>query len=287
MKKLFLLTLTTLAVQAQFLLDPYRFGSGGVTPPLDGTNAWAAFSFSRKLRTAYSGSAFRAYDGTNQQDIGFSGNLVDTNALVTFAGGGTHTIYVNLVYDQVGNNRDLTALPASLTDYPRVMTNGSPVLDSNGYLCASLPTTGSFARGTALHATGVGTVIYVFSAVSNVDFRALSSWGGSGKLSLRQSTGPAIQIDSGLQVVGGGYTVGVQTLAIGVFNNPGNDSVIVNNGAATTGNAGNALQAGITLGGEGNNAIQFASELFMAEFAWGNPTLSDLQDNINAFYTIW
>lgn len=80
---------------------------GGLTGYLldDYPNASVGFSF-RKLRASYAGSCCRvrrASDNT-EQDIGFSGDVVDTAAIATFCSGTTG--FIVKMYDQSGNAND-------------------------------------------------------------------------------------------------------------------------------------------------------------------------------------
>lgn len=89
------------------------FASGPLSssPPtlvLDTYSAAAAYSAARRLRTAYTGAAFRVRRSSDnvEQDIGFSGNAVDTAALTSFVG--ANSGFVVTWYDQSGNARDVT-----------------------------------------------------------------------------------------------------------------------------------------------------------------------------------
>jgi len=75
------------------------------TYPLDTyTGATGAYSVAFKLRSAYSGSAYRVREsGSNtEQDIGFVGCVVDTASLKSFCG--SNSCYVVTLYDQEGSN---------------------------------------------------------------------------------------------------------------------------------------------------------------------------------------
>ena len=109
-----------------FLINSYRFG---VSLLLDTyTGAAAAYGL-RKLRTAYTGSAIkvrRASDNT-EQDIGFSGNDLDTTAISTFCSGTTG--HIRTWYDQSGNGNDLIQLTAG--NQPTIYSGGA-VITVNG-----------------------------------------------------------------------------------------------------------------------------------------------------------
>jgi hypothetical protein len=105
-----------------FLVNSYQFGGGVVASLLlDLYPATAAYSL-RKLRTAYSGSAIRVRRSSDnaEQDIGFSGNDLDTASLLSFVGAGNG--FVVTWYDQQGAN-NLTQ--GSSTSQPQIVSSGS------------------------------------------------------------------------------------------------------------------------------------------------------------------
>lgn len=100
-------------------------GFGAFTPAASGSidalvsTAVAAYS-TRKLRSAYSGSALRVKRSSDntEQDIGFSGNDLDTAALAAFVPSGTG--WVVTWYDQVGSNNLVAA-----SNSPYIVLSGS------------------------------------------------------------------------------------------------------------------------------------------------------------------
>lgn len=104
------------------IIGASRRRTAGVSLLLDTYPAAVAYSL-RKLRTAYSGSAIRvrrASDNT-EQDIGFSGNNLDTSALSTFCAGTDG--FVKTWYDQSGNGYDLSQTTAGTQ--PRIVSGGT------------------------------------------------------------------------------------------------------------------------------------------------------------------
>jgi hypothetical protein len=85
-------------------------------------SAAAAYSV-RKLRTAYAGSAIRVRRSSDnaEQDIGFSGNDLDTSALTTFVG--ANNGFVTTFYDQSGNARNATQTTAA--NQPQIVVSGT------------------------------------------------------------------------------------------------------------------------------------------------------------------
>jgi hypothetical protein len=99
-------------------------------------NAAAAYSV-RLLRTLYTGNAIRVRRSSDntEQDIGFSGENLDTLSLTSFCSGTNG--FVTTWYDQSGNGRNATQTTA--VNQPQIVQNGSiiffnqkPTLQFNG-----------------------------------------------------------------------------------------------------------------------------------------------------------
>ena len=99
-------------------------------------SAAAAYSL-RKLRTAYTGSAIRVRRSSDntEQDIGFTGNNLNTSALTTFVGAGNG--FITTWYDQSGNS--VNATQSTQANQPQIVSGGSvitqnskPTIQSNG-----------------------------------------------------------------------------------------------------------------------------------------------------------
>ena len=88
-------------------------------------NAAAAYSL-RKLRTAYTGSAIRVRRSSDntEQNIGFTGNELDTTALLSFCGAGNG--FVTTWYDQSGNARNATQITQA--NQPQIVSSGVVIL---------------------------------------------------------------------------------------------------------------------------------------------------------------
>jgi len=81
------------------------------------TGAKAGYSF-RKLRDAYSGNCLRVRRSSDnaEQDIGFSGNYLDTASMISFVGASVNA-YLVTWYDQSGNGYNVTQSTASLQPF--------------------------------------------------------------------------------------------------------------------------------------------------------------------------
>lgn len=98
-------------------------GGGGPVPLLD-TNPGASVAYSlRLLSSTYNGSAIRVRRSSDntEQDIGFSGGVLDTASLLSFCGAGSG--YVTTWYDQSGNGKD--NIQATLLAQPTIVSSGN------------------------------------------------------------------------------------------------------------------------------------------------------------------
>jgi hypothetical protein len=95
------------------------------------SGAAAAYSL-RLLRTEYTGSAIRVRRASDSEelDIGFAANELDTSALTTFCSGTNG--FVKTWYDQSGNANDATQ--ATAANQPQIVSSGSVILE-NGKPC--------------------------------------------------------------------------------------------------------------------------------------------------------
>jgi len=107
------------------------------------SGAAAAYSL-RKLRTAYTGNAIRvrrASDNT-EQDIGFSGENLDTLSLTSFCSGTNG--FVTTWYDQSGNGRDATQSTGA--NQPQIVSSGSVLTENSVPTCAFNRASSQFIR---------------------------------------------------------------------------------------------------------------------------------------------
>lgn len=125
-------------------INPFFAGSSVTGVPLldlaDLGGAVAAYSMARKLRSDYSGSAFRVYRASDdaEQDIGFIGNEVNVAALVAFCTGTVGRL--RIWYDQSGNGIDIrnnTGDPGGvgmplIYNYAEIQLNGKQCAYCNG-----------------------------------------------------------------------------------------------------------------------------------------------------------
>ena len=139
------------------------------------TGAQTAYSFNRKLRTDYSGSAFRVRrDSDNAElDIGYSGTNVDESALTTFVG--ANSAYVVTAYDQSGNSNDWTQSTANLQ--PRIVNAGT-VEKVNGKIAIyNAPAIPNKNLTVTLTTTATNTAFHVYKNTNS--YTAVNSSSGA------------------------------------------------------------------------------------------------------------
>jgi hypothetical protein len=118
------------ALTASEVLQNYNAQKGRYADLLLDTYTGAAAAYSvRKLRTAYTGSAIRVRRSSDntEQDIGFSGNDLDTSALTTFVG--ANNGFVTTWYDQSGNARN--AIQSTAVNQPQIVSSGTILTENS------------------------------------------------------------------------------------------------------------------------------------------------------------
>lgn len=83
----------------------------------------------KKLTKTYHGYCIRVRRSSDNQekDIGFAGNILDMNALISFVGASNG--FISILYDQSGKNNH--AVQANATYQPLIIQNGSFILYNN------------------------------------------------------------------------------------------------------------------------------------------------------------
>ena len=132
---------------------PYGRAAASYVGPLDDytTNLAGAFSVTRQLLAAYSGSAIKVRrSGDNAEtDIGFLNGSLNTASMTAFcvAGGGAQHGYITTAYDQSGNGRHV--VQATAASQPQIVSSGA-VINLN-----SLPTMDFDGSNDRLAVTGL------------------------------------------------------------------------------------------------------------------------------------
>ena len=139
-------------------------GGGGASYLLD-TYGSAVVGYSlRKIESTYSGNIIRVRRSSDnfEQDVGLSGDLLDTTSLLSFIG--ANDGYVVSWYDQSGNTRTVTQGTGS--NQPKIVSSGSLVVGSNGL--PAIQTDGTdFFSGSGWTNPGVSNSIFCVWKANN------------------------------------------------------------------------------------------------------------------------
>lgn len=159
------------------LLNPYRFGTAGGGYLSDDYPPSAYFSLRKTSSTATNAIRVRRSSDNSEQDIGFSGDDLDTASLESFCSATDG--YIVTWYDQSGNANNLTQSTAA--NQPQIVSSGTTLTDPNnglsGALCngSSHSMTFTSADNTASTMTAVGVYNRASSAINS---QILNTGGG-------------------------------------------------------------------------------------------------------------
>jgi hypothetical protein len=251
------------------------------------TSAYAAYSL-RKLRAAYAGSAIRvrrASDNT-EQDIGFSGEDLDTTALAAFCAGTDGFVVTR--YDQTTNGRNQTQ--ATTTAQPKIVSAGTVIVDAHGHAKVSLDGTDDTIVTAALSPTLPITVFAVVTNNSTTALDSIVSGGGAIRTGLKQNTGNTFLISSGANLTNTtAYSIGSQYVVTAYFETGINDSLQVNAGSPTVGTAGDNAPSELRLGSATLSPLADVSEdiWFNASLTTLGADEATLRNNVNAYYLLY
>jgi PKD repeat protein len=244
-----------------------------------------AVSF-RKLRAAYAGSANRIYNGTSQQDIGFSSNEYDTASFSTFVGAGTGN--VAKWYDQSGNTRDLVQATTSAMPYVILShQNMKPGMQLDGaadHMDASGVTT---PNGCTIYLvlraddpTNANEQIYFDSVTTNQTTLFKSSSGAGHRLACA----------FGIQVTTS-QAATANARIISVIHNGSLSEIYINGSSINTGNYGSNAFNGFRIGrSRGAVNLFFNGDYFEALIypaVHGTSTRQAIESSLNAYWGIY
>ena len=146
------------------IINPYVFTAAANLLLDVYPSASVAYSL-RKLRTAYTGSAIRVRRSNDnaEQDIGFSGNDLDTSSLTSFVG--ANNGFITTWYDQSGNANNSTQ--ATATNQAQIVASGTITTDPVSGKISSLWTNDSYALGSSITMTQTNFRLGVFNRTAS------------------------------------------------------------------------------------------------------------------------
>jgi hypothetical protein len=253
-------------------------------PPLDiiGTAAWAAYSLTRRLRSAYAGNAFtvRRLSDNATLAIGFDGDgEVDVAALTAFVGASTGRVI--LLNDQSGNGRDMGGTFATPPD---VIVSGVLVTDTGGHPAMTNTAAGQDLFHQSDNTGQPLTALAVLVLPSSLTPDGVLICQDATTRGAVRTSATHIQLNSGATLTGGPVSAGSRyVVTYKVLS--GDDSIELGQSGATTGSAGTNAPFNPRFGHpiNGQAGTRLAEWLiFAADLSSGD--IADLQDDLLAFY---
>lgn len=254
-------------------------------------SADGAWSVSRNLRSAFGGSAFRVRRSSDstEQDIGFSGEDIDTSSLSSFCSGTDG--FVVTIYDQSGNSRNLTQSTAS--QQPQIVSSGTIYTGANGKPECRFDGSNDRMVATSWSLAAPMTIFAVMKHITwstaylmdgtTANGIALTGITSSPTVRILLSTSPLASLTNG------GMTVGSPVMLSLIWNTTSRFQV--NNNTETTGGDGTSRSpGGISLGSSGSATFYAAIGFQETAVYSGEKNSTDrstAKSNINSFYTLY
>jgi hypothetical protein len=274
------------------ILNPYRYAAAaGTTLFLDETglgSAAAAYSTSRKLRSAYAGSCLRVRRSSDstEQDIGFVSDALDTASLTTFCSATDG--FVVKIYDQSGNARDLTQSTAA--NQPQIVASGTIYTGANSKPECRTDGANDYLQTASFTLTQPTTVFNVFNPITWTNNDTIYDGLTNVSMLLTQSTTtPNVGIYAGTLSALKSFTLATHHLATAVFSGAAS-TLRKNADAETTSSIGTASPSGLSLAARGGIAfygnIGF-QEMVVYASAKSSGDQTTARSNVNAFYALY
>jgi hypothetical protein len=265
-----------------FLVNPYRLGGGGDDPLLLDTYTGAQVAFGlRKLRSAYAGSCIRVRRSSDntEQDIGFSGNALDTAAMLSFCGAGDG--FIRTWYDQTANGENIGQ--ATSGNQPQIVASGAVI--TNGSLPIIDFTAASSHRlfGATTYTTAQPHFVFAVGDVkSNAVNQRVYEFGVGNHFTVRTAD---YQLSNGVNLRLSTPTTNRELW--GLFSNSASSQIFRNGTSLGTGNSGsNALNGVLSISGASSTLDGQVSELIF----YPSDQISNragIEANINAYHSIY
>jgi len=220
-----------------------------------------------KLRLAYAGACLRVRRSSDstEQDIGFSGNNLDTAALLAFAGAGD--AFVTKFYSQ-GTTASRDIVQATAARQPKIVSAGALTITSNG-TPGMLFDGVNDALGVAFTLNQPSSRVMVARQVSHSSGSRLWDGASVNQAGLWQNPpSPNVVMFAGSSITLTGMTIGADHVVTEQFNGASSKGAI-DNGSYVTGNAGAANATGLTIGASDTNGSSPSNIAFYGGLIFG------------------
>ena len=254
------------------------------------SGAAAAYSL-RQLSSSYSGNAVkvrRSSDNT-ETDIGFVGGELDTASLSSFAGAGD--AFVVSWFDQSGNSKNATQ--TTTASQPKIVSSGAVIVE-NGKPAVDFLSGAYTALKTGNNITNSSTLSFY-----SVFQMAAAAWQAISGISTASNVRNEFKISSGRQynIIGTGsqlngpfITIGQQNLGYAKLDSTSGE-LAINGNTATTGtntSVQSVTNAPLSIGSRAHRGGESFTGTIQEVIYWIGtpPTRSEIESNINTFYSI-
>lgn len=278
-----LLILFSFQSQGQIAMFHAHNRPPAIAPLLDVYGSARAAYSTRLLRTAYAGSCMRVRRSSDntQQDIGFTGGVLDEASLLSFTGGGSG--FVVTWYDQSGNGNNATQ--ATQANQMRIVNSGV-VEKINGK--ASPRAVDNTDHFTATFSMGNPASYFVVSQNTAITGFHIFDNSSGGRHIVGYIPTDAFVIFAGTVLTHGttGYA-NRYALYTAILN--GGSSIAAFNGSNVSGNAGTGTTSGnVTINkGLGTNGNTGYFQEIIVYNSNQTSNQAGIQSNINSYYLIY
>lgn len=239
----------------------------------------------RKLKTSYVGNCIEVRRSSDNatQNIGFSGNVLDSASLLAFVGGSNG--FVKTWYDQSGNAEN--AVQATNANQP-IIVSGGTIITSNSLPSLRLVGSNTSYLDTTTNIPQPDSVFLVSHNLSSVGGQHF--YDGTSRQLVGSLGGPNVIMYAGAAVITDGAIPNNLALYSSIFDGA-SSSLEVNNGAITTGNPGTAGIGATLHVGSGDPPIPNVTlNGFYSEFVvfTGNKTTdkAGIKSDIMTYYSL-